>query len=326
VRIVKSTLWERLWGHLGVPLRGLRALVRFLYETGDTYGRNQNGPRAASLAFFGFLSLFPLLLLLVATASIWIDDVEARNRVLEQLSAYLLPAAVDLVRDNLETVLRIRGTVTLVAGVGLLYSASGFFASLAGGLDRIWVEESGRRFYTHRLLAFLLVVGVIVAFALTSVLNAALGILPALIEEVVPGVAAFLAAVWQYVVRAVLLMLDIGMIAVLYRMVPSERPPWRDVLPAAALAAVGLNVLKWGFSLYIAQFARYGFVYGTLSTIVVLLLWVYFSAIVFLFCAELGASFMRRSRVDSSSAPAACAGGSPAAGGTDEERRAGLWE
>lgn len=158
------------------PLRrGALALWRAI----ASMDRHGGVARATALAFYGFLSIFPTAVLAASIAGIWLPRSEVMQWLGEQLHRALLPYAAEIVERAVSTALEARGAVTLVAVVGLLYSASRFFAGLAGTLDAVW-EGPSRRFFlwTRVLAAGLMAVIVVVAAVSAAVTSVALNFWP----------------------------------------------------------------------------------------------------------------------------------------------------
>jgi len=272
--------------------RTLRRLWRVSWQTVVSYGKHENGMRAAALAYYSLLSLFPLLLLLIAIASRALTSSVAQEQVLAVVRR-VAPMATDLVARNIKLVLAERGTISAVAAVGLAWSASSFFSALIHSLERVWTVEQGRAFWHHRLFSLALVFGVVVLFLVSLLLSVLLSLLPRLIASLLPFGAGLVLRGWQYVPSLIPMGLDVLVYVALYAFLPARRPPWPAVWAGGIVAGLGWGGLKVGFAWYLANFARYGLVYGTLSTLVAFLFWVYLSAVVLLLGAEFGAAWER---------------------------------
>jgi len=248
--------------------------------------------RAAALAYYGLLSVFPLLLLLITVASRGVTPEIAEAEVLTVVERYI-PVARSLVERNIRVVLAARGTISVVAIIGLAWSASSLFSALIRSLERVWEAETGRTFWHHRLLSLALVIAILVLFTVSSLLSAFLGLLPRLIASLIPFGSIVILRSWQYIPAVVPMVLDVLLFVALYRVLPPGRPAWPAVWAGAILASVGWNGAKVGFAWYLANFARYGLVYGTLSTLVAFLFWLYLSGVILLLGAEFTVAWER---------------------------------
>ncbi|NPA90349.1 MAG: YihY/virulence factor BrkB family protein [Chloroflexi bacterium] len=277
---------RQTWGSI------LRRLGRTLRMTITLYSTLETGQRAAALAYYSLLSLFPLLLLLVSFLSRWVTTATAQQTVLTLLRT-ISPLVPDLVVENIEYVVAARGSLNAIAAVGLIWSASGLFAAIIQSLDRVWGGEAGRAFWEHRLISLLLVTGVLLLFIISIIVGSILSILPQVIAFLLPLDHVWLLRWWQYVPTLVSLGMDVFLYALLYRYLPHRRPPWPAVWAGAVVAGLGWNGAKVGFALYLRHFARYGLVYGTLATLVAFLFWIYLSGLVLLIGAEFGFAWER---------------------------------
>lgn len=266
-----------------------------LWRTVANMGRHAGTQRATALAFYGFLSLFPLIVFAVSIAGLWFPSGEVMVWLSEQLGRFLLPSAAEIVEEAVGVALRARGAVTVVAVVGLLYSGSGFVAGLAGTLDAVWQEPSRRFFLVNRVIAagFTLLGGLALAVS-AGLTTLALEFWPQLMGWL--GVESSDAArtAGAVFIGVLALGLDVVLGAMIYHFLPTRRASWRAAWLAGTVNGVGWNLLKLGFSYYLTRFSRYGFVYGTLSSVIGMLIWAQLAATVFVFAAELAAVLVPR--------------------------------
>jgi membrane protein len=274
-------------------------IVRTFKETKDDYVPMI----AASVAFYAMLALFPALIALVTVYGLIADPGQIQSQLASFTSA-LPPGASTLVTEQIQNATS--GAHTgLTAGLilsllGVLWSASGGVGGLIKGLNIAYDEDETRGFVKRRGLALVLTVGAIVFTILVIVL---LAVLPVVLDVVGLGAAARLViVVARWPVLAVLVM---AALAILYAYGPDRDPPrLRWVTPGAVLAT-GLWLLGSGvFAVYVRSFGKYDQTYGAIGGVVVLLLWLWLSAFVVLFGAELNAEAERQTRQDTTAGPA----------------------
>ncbi len=254
------------------------------------YGHYDTGMRAAALAFYALLSIFPLILLLTSLIGRWLSTTEAPTAVFLLLQR-VVPIVPEQLEQNIRYVLALRGTINWVAGISLAWSSSSLFAAIITSVDRVWNQARGRTFWEHRLLALGLVIAVVILFLVSLLASVLMVFLPRLLVMLIPIRPEVIQSSWQYGPPLFSLALDMLLYALLYRFLPARYPPWCAVWPGAVVAGIGWNGLKYGFGWYLARFARYGLVYGTLATLIAFLFWVYFSGVVLLVGAEFGAAW-----------------------------------
>jgi membrane protein len=247
---------------------------------------------AGSMAYFGLLSLFQLLVLGVVVASLILGEGEARRFVVEQVQAGS-PLDGETIGGVIDAVIESRGGMTIFSIAFLLWGALGLFSAMSTGIARVFETAPPRGFVQDKLIGLLLM-GLTGALAVASLV---IGIVTGIIQEAAggalrdnPGGAA---AVWLIglVVPIVLIFVAFWFI---YRVVPNRRMTWGDVLPGAIVATILWTVLRYGFTFYATNIANYESAFGPISTGITLLVFIYFASIVVL----VGAEFARANALD----------------------------
>lgn len=238
---------------------------------------------AATIAFWAFFSIFPLMIGIIALAGHFLESAETQARVLASLTE-LLPGSASIVQNNIEIVLRRRGTWSWIAIVGVLWSAGKGFGAMTRSINRTLEAEPTENFLIRMVRQFLmtatLAVMVTVAIGLPVVLEVIFE--PAFMTKL--GLEDFsVPRLEGWAVSFLMMFLVFGLI---YRLAPYVPVRWRDVMPGALLAAVAFELGKAAFVLYLDRFAQFESIYGPLTSIIVLLLWLYVSALIFIVGAE----------------------------------------
>jgi membrane protein len=242
----------------------------------------------AALAFYTVFSLGPILLLAVAVAGFFFGRGTAQGEVYQQMTYLIGPQAAAQVQMVLQHAHRpAAGLVaTAISLVTLLLSADTALVELKSGLDEIWsVPAEARRWYWDYLRTRLLSVALIFALGmllLASLLfSAALGGLEALSRGIfVVGV------ILRWTSSLVSFGLAALLFATIYKVLPSVRLAWKDVAFGALTTAVLFIVGKYAIGAYLGS-STVASTYGAAGSVIVVLLWVYYSAQVFLLGAEL---------------------------------------
>ena len=259
-----------------VPVVGV--LVRAALKGNE----DQDKDMAASIAFFSYFSLFPLLLGAVATVGYFIGEDETRRRVTDLLRGVL--PNVGFISSNLDMVFRLRHAAGFVSVLGLLWSAGKMFGAISRALNGALELRRPhpallaplRRLVMAIATSLLLLLAVVASMLAELVTQLDLGFLGNRLTRLVSlGDGSVAGYVSVFVVMALL-----------YRYVPFETQRLRHVVPGALTAALLFEVGKKVFVLYIDNVARLEAVYGPLSSVIVVLLWLYFSARVLLFGGE----------------------------------------
>lgn len=266
-----------------------------LRKTLREFLKDQCTDLAAALTYYAVLAMAPALLAVVSLLGLVSDPQQAIDRVLE-IVAGVAPASA---LDTIETVLT-RLTEAPAAGFALvtgllvaLWSASGYVAAFSRGMNRVYEIDEGRPVWKLRPV-LLLVTLVLVVIAVLVVAAAVLsGDVARSVGEVV-GLSQAAVTVWNIAKWPVVVALVVVAIAILYHFTPNVRQPkfrWTSV--GAVLALVVWLLASFGFGLYVANFASYDRTYGSLTGVIVFLLWLWISNLALLFGAELDAELER---------------------------------
>lgn len=265
---------RRLWANVKVAAK--------------SFGQHKVPRLAAALAYYTLFSLAPVLVIVMSVVGSVFGTEEARARLVSQISGVTGADTAQLISDMIGSTQR-TGTglfATVVGIVTLLIGATGVFVQLQGALNEIWEAPQGARrgivrSILMRLEGLLMVLGMGLAALLAVALQGAVGFIRSHFEDLLPG------ADWLWVVANPLLSLLVFTLvfAALFKLVPDVQLAWGEVWPGALFTATLFVVGQLGLSLYLGS-AGVGSAYGAAGTLVVLVLFVYYSSQIMLFGAE----------------------------------------
>jgi len=243
-----------------------------------------NVPRlAAAFSFYAVLSIAPVLVLAVTAASAFLAQDEARNHLLDSVGKFVGSKEVKGLVAELIAKTQKPGTGTIATIISFFvtfFSASNLFLQLQSTVNTIWdIKQSGsmlRNFIMTRLLAF----AAVVVFG--GLLLGWLG-LDAWLSWLTRHTGGFNG--WPLVSLLVSAIFFTGALGVAYRGMPKGRVKWRDVWAGAAIAGTGIALSKLIFSAYFA-YANISAAYGAAGSLIVLLLWIYYTSQIFFFGLE----------------------------------------
>jgi membrane protein len=266
--------------------RDVRSIV---YKAISAWIDHDAASMGAALAFYTLFSIAPMLVIAVAVAGYVFGPHVAETQVLEQLSALIGDTGANAIRDLLLSAHYSdkKGFAAAVGIITLLVGATSVFGELQNTLDRIWNTPKKKRavvwwqFIQGRILSIGLVLGVGFLLLVSLVASAALAALENMLGSFMTQ--------WSVILPVIDLTLSFGMttllFAMIYKYVPRETIGWSDVWIGAVITALLFTIGKFLIGIYLGRSA-FNSAYGAAGSLVVLLLWIYYSAQIFLLGAE----------------------------------------
>jgi membrane protein len=272
------------------PPRGTRKeVVWFLLKTTATQWINDKCPQlGAALAYFTVFSLAPLVLILLAFFGLFFGSDHARDKIIEQLRYMIDPSGIQVIKDIASSAAKPESGIlaTLLGIVVGLFGASGVFGQLQDALNTIWGVKAKPgaglwAFLRARFLSFAMVAGVCFLLLVSLTVESVLRGLSTYLQNLLPG--------GHILALLLFLILDVGAVialfAMIFRFLPDIKIGWRDVWIGASLTGLLFVLGKFILGLYLGSGAA-GSAYGAASSLITLLLWIYYSAQILLFGAE----------------------------------------
>jgi membrane protein len=289
---MSQSAWMREWCNA----RALWALVR---DSGTAWSEDRAPRKGAALAYYTAFSLAPILIIAIAIAGAFFGDQAARGQIYTQMKGLIGPAGAGVVQQMVASAGRSgHGIIpTLLGVVTLLVGATSALAELKDGLDELWHAQIARSSGFWRYL---------LDFARTRLLSIglilALGFL-LLISLVLSAILAALANAWggtdttNVLLQSLNFLLSFGLVtalfATIYKVLPAVQLAWRDVIIGAGVTALMFDVGKHLIGVYLGNSAVTS-MYGAAGSMLVVLVWVYYSAQIFIFGAEFTKVFAHR--------------------------------
>ena len=261
----------------------------------DAFFKHRCPQFAASISYYALFSVFPAAILMAVIFGLVVDDDDAQSKIVDFLFDNL-PVTEEQGRRDLEKVVdgvtRNPGTLGIIGLATLLYSASALMGAVRNSLAVIWGSERERPPLRGKALDILLVLGLGVLIALSLAMTIVRGLAVDLSKDV-----GFTGRALEGALDAsgflIPFVLSLLAFAVVFRVLPHPRPRLRDVWPGVLLAAIGYELAKRGFALYLENFGNYSAVYGSLGAVITFLVFIYIAAMVFLLGAEYAALWPR---------------------------------
>jgi membrane protein len=269
--------------------------LSMLKETFAHWREDNASKEAAALAFFTVFSLAPLAIVAIGVAGILFGKAAAQGELVSQIEGYIGPQAASLVQSAVQNAGGWSSGLlaTLVGIATLLFGATRGFTQLQEGLNAIWnvkprPNEGIKNLIRIRLLSFGLAIAVGFLLLVSLAISAVLSAVGEYFHNIVPQL--------QILLRALDMLLSLAVISLLfaavYRYLPDVEITWSNVTAGAILTSVLLTLGKFLIGLYLGKSALASS-YGAAGSLVVILLWVYYSAQIVFFGAELTQVYAR---------------------------------
>lgn len=264
-------------------LRRRSETVDIVVETLDGWRRHLSGRNASLLAFFTFLSIFPLMLAATTILGLLLQNDEDLQRRIVNGAISEIPVLGSQLREDADS---LNGSVWVLIGglLGAVWSSTKAFVGLQGALDDVWEvdidDRAGMPVQRGRAIVGILILG---AAQIGNIVIAT-----AVDAAGLPGISQFLIALPT-------VLLNIVVLAAMFRFLTSADPSWRDVWPGSIVAGIAFSVLQqFGPRIVDRVTENASDTYGTFAVVLGLITWLSLVAISALMAAELNAALVRR--------------------------------
>ncbi len=258
----------------------LRRVWRMFWAAGMKFLAIDGDQQAAAFAYYAFFALFPLILLFVTVGSqVWDHDTVVKY-LIENLGQYTPFDSADRskVEAAIHGIVDVRGGVSALAMVGLIWSASRFFHTMVRGVNRAWdtIEYPWWQLPLHSLMMLLLVASALFLGVLVPLVVGYIRRTMMLHDEAV-------GSTFEVILLLVPTLLLFYGLSMLYKFSPRRRTVFREVAFAALLTTVLLQVCRGLFERYVYELSNFNTVYGAFAVVVVLLMWIYLSGVIIIY-------------------------------------------
>jgi membrane protein len=249
----------------------------------------------AAIAYYTIFALAPVLLIAIAIAGLVFGHDAAQGAIVEQLSGLMGQQSAETLQSMLKSAAGVHSSflATLIGIVTLLITATGAFGEIQSSLNAIWHTEPRASTVPRLICARIVSLGLILAFGflmtVSLVASAALTALGSYLDGILPAISLVLHVV-NFAISLALMAL---LFAAIYKFLPDTSIAWRDVAIGAIATALLLTLGKTLIGLYIGS-SQVASSYGAAGALIVILLWIYYSAEIFLLGAEFTKCYAHR--------------------------------
>jgi membrane protein len=247
---------------------------------------------SAALSFYTVFSLSPLLIIVIAIAGVFVGKQAAEGKVYQQIGALIGDQETQGVEQIVRNIQQVhRGPLgSILAIVVLIFGASAVFSEIQESINVIWqVPVTKQKGWLHiliqKLLSFSLLMGISFILIVSLIVNAAVDFMSDELKARFPGHAVNL----FYVVNLILILFILTLLfAIIFRVLLNAVIPWKDAIVGAIFTALLFLIGKFLIGFYIGN-SHVGLTYGAAASIVIIMMWVYYSSIILYF----GAAFTK---------------------------------
>ena len=273
-------------------MKKLKGIGKVIIQSFKSFGEDKIPKFSAALAYTTIFSLGPLLVVIIFLCSIFFGQEATQGRIYGQMQQFVgQDAALQLQTIIQNASLSGKGTMAAIIGIiTLLFGATAVFAEIQDSINTIWglkakPKKGLWKMVRNRFLSFSVIVSLgflmLVSLAIATVIEALNDKLKASLPDVTVVIFYILNVLISFIVTTALF-------AVIFKVLPDAKTKWKDILPGAIASGVLFMIGKFAISFYIGS-RHIGTTYGAAGSLVILILWIYYSAIIL----YLGAEFAR---------------------------------
>ncbi len=279
--------------HAGLVLRRAWALLR---DTAWAFFADNALSRGAALAYYTIFAIAPILLIAIAVAGLFFGRTAAQGAIVAQFSGLMGKGSAEALQALLQGAFYHRRSGVLATALGivtLVLASTGVFVELQTSLNEFWKVEPPRSITSAMLRARLLSLGLVGALGFLLIVSLVFSAGLRAAESYLNLTSAESTTVWSVASTVLSFVLLTVMFAAIYKVLPDRAIRWRDVGVGSVVTALLFTVGKFLISLYIGGSAI-ATSYGSVGSLIVILLWVYYSVQIFFFGAEFTKVFAAR--------------------------------
>lgn len=264
-------------------------LVRFIIRVMNQLNKTNGIGLAAAIAYYGFLSIFPLLLGLIGLLGFLLPTLNIQDQIIAYIQENF-PGISDVITANIQNVVDARGALSIIGLLGFLWSGSAIFGALDNAINRARGITRLSPIYKRKPRDIGLMIGVGILFLISMGASYVFSVIP--LEEL-PVVGAYAIEIGT---RIVAFLFVFVIFLVLFKVMPNIRTYWRYVWPGALITAILFEVGRSIFIFYLNNFTNFTMVYGAIGSIIAVLVLIYYSAIILIVGVEITAEYGRMRR------------------------------
>jgi len=275
----------------------LKAFWRSIRQAAIDFNDDNALKLAASLSYYMIFAIGPLLIVVISLAGIFWGQQAVEGKIYIQIKDLVGNAAALQIQDFIKYIQQSKHTMAgaIAGGVVLVIGATGVFTEIQGSINYIWaIQAKPKKGWLYLLISRLISFSLIVAFGFISMVSLVLNSLMDLLSDYLVRSFSHLTVYFFYGVNLLLILaVTVLLFTIIFRILPDAIIRWRDAFIGAIFTGVLFMVGKLLISLYLGH-SNIGLMYGAAASIMVILVWVYYSSIILYFGAEFTKTYAMR--------------------------------
>ncbi len=259
---------------------------------------------AASIAYYGLLSLFPFFLLLISVIAGVTSSETDRQEVLGFVLRYF-PRQFDFVTSQLNSMQEDRVQLGVAGSILMVWAAMGVFGAITSAVNHAWGVEKQPSYFKHKMISFVMLAMASLLLVAALALVSAINVVGASWFAAVLERHAALHSLQGFVVKWATTFAFIFVVGLIFYFVPNAQVRFRDVWVGAVVTGLAWRGALAAFSWYVRDLTRFNHIHGSIGAVVVFLIWIYTSAVILLYGVEVTAANARIRRRRPDEIPAA---------------------
>ena len=266
-----------------------------LTDSVKNYKSNGDVNQAAAMALYSILSAIPLFILTIVVAGYFFSSYpNVSDDIIDAIKGFN-PYFSEKLLAQLGQIERKKHLLGWAGLLGLVGLSSMIFNSMETALNIIFRSRKKRNYFVSKLLAFSMIPAGWIIGSVSLIISYTAALLVKQSVEIAEGLDISLGVMSGALLRyAVPYLITVIFFYFIYRIIPADKIRPAVALTGSALFALLMEIAKQLFTWYLSNYTRYNIIFGSLGTIVILVIWAFYVALIFLFCAELMSSYQRR--------------------------------
>jgi membrane protein len=281
----------------------VRLTLRALWRGGIGFYNSEDLTFASSIAYYSLLSMFPFFLLAFAIIAIVTNNEADRAAILGFVLRYF-PRQFEFVTMQLDSLQQARFPLGIVGSAVMVWAAMGVFGAITSAVNHAWGVEKMPSYFKHKLISFVMLVTAGLLMVIGLLLVSAINVVETGWFSVVLARVPALLVFQGFAIKSASTIIFILIVGLIFYFVPNAKVRFRDVWVGAVTTGLLWRLALAGFSRYVRDLSRFS-VHGSIVGVVVFLMWIYVSAVILLYGAEVTAAYARLRRHRPDEVPAA---------------------